>query len=384
MGYISYALLLTWTCLSAHFLLNRFAWFRDRLLAQDSSKYPGLDALRGLLATGVLFSHIQVFETFRTKLLWSAPADSVFRFMGNGCVMIFFLITGFLFWTKAIEAKGRLSVLKLYMNRLRRIAPLYLLHVAILLITVGFISRWKLLVDPTVLREELLSILSLGFVIWNELNTQKTVLISGGMAWSLSYEWWFYLSLPLLALLVRSNFALIGFALLFFLVGPSLPSESVHLERATAFLFGMAVAHVVDHYKDLPEIRGPWVTCFLLLALNTSIFGLRNQTTTPALLVSSVLLVAVLYGNTLFGLLEQRTLKFLGMISYSVYLMHGFILAGFGGILKLGYVAGSPIPGWWNIPVAVLCCPCVVLVSMATYRWVEYPFLTHRKLAAPR
>ncbi len=378
MSFITYLLLICWTGVCAHFLLARSRWFQTRLAEQASARFPGLDGLRGLLATGVFFSHLQVFAYFRLTGSWVAPTDPLFRYLGNGCVMIFFLITGFLFWTKAIESGGNVRMVPLYVNRIRRIAPLYLVHALIILVSVGVMTTWTIQEDLGILTEQLAQLLGLGFVITSELNGKITVMIGAGVTWSLSYEWWFYIALPFLALLARSHRALAIGILVYILVGPSLDLYSLHYDRAGAFWFGIVVAEVVHRYPKLPEMATGWIAAPILLAVNTSIHGFKDQVKLPALLVSSVVLAAVIYGNTFFGVLRIRTLRLLGLVSYSTYLMHGFVVAGLWQGLRLALGTTRGLPAVWDFLVAFIACPLVVLVSMASYRWIEYPFIKKR------
>ena len=54
------------------------------------------------------------------------------------------MITGYLFWSQMLKAKGRPNFLKLYVGRLFRIVPLYLVLALIVLGDVGFATHWRL------------------------------------------------------------------------------------------------------------------------------------------------------------------------------------------------------------------------------------------------
>lgn len=86
-----------------------------------------------------------------------------------------------------------------------------------------------------------------------------------------------------------------------------------------------------------------------------------------------ILFVSVCCKSDLFGLLKSNGLIFLGDISYSIYLVHGFILYllftyfdvyNFNGVGRIQFYSILPFV------MAI-----VVLVSSITYRYVEKPFL---------
>jgi peptidoglycan/LPS O-acetylase OafA/YrhL len=84
--------------------------------------------------------------------------------------------------------------------------------------------------------------------------------------------------------------------------------------------------------------------------------------------------VCVVYGNSFFGLLSNLGARTMGIVSYSVYLMHCLVLYGVLFALE-GRVNISALPAWqyWALMFAVG--PGLVLVALCTYRWIEYPFM---------
>jgi peptidoglycan/LPS O-acetylase OafA/YrhL len=91
-----------------------------------------------------------------------------------------------------------------------------------------------------------------------------------------------------------------------------------------------------------------------------------------------VFFVFVVDGNSLFGLLRTRPAKLLGMVSYSIYLTHCIVLF----VVVHSFNAAVPVAtldaaGYWLL--AAFAAAVTVVLSAATYQYVEYPFLAPRR-----
>ena len=79
-------------------------------------------------------------------------------------------------------------------------------------------------------------------------------------------------------------------------------------------------------------------------------------------------------GNTLFGLLRCRPARLLGLLSYSVYLLHNLVLFLVSRLVNhFTELAALSEHSYWitGVVVAVL----TVVIAACTYRWIEYPYL---------
>lgn len=87
-----------------------------------------LDGLRGLLATFVFFHHSMIWYFYIQDGVWQSPPSSLFYYFGSGSVIMFFMITAFLFFSKITSNahSKEFDWLRLYVSRFLRIAPLYL------------------------------------------------------------------------------------------------------------------------------------------------------------------------------------------------------------------------------------------------------------------
>ena len=119
------------------------------------------------------------------------------------------------------------------------------------------------------------------------------------------------------------------------------------------------------------------MTNYVLLTLGAVLWLFPRGQGVPQYLLGFVFFLLLVSGNTLFGILESRPVKFLGVISYSIYLLHNIVISvvfyHFYQIQEIDSV--SPVI-YWSVTAA--CGVIVVLLSAFCYRFVEYPFLVQK------
>ncbi len=92
--------------------LSRIPFLRKEELLPEG-RHVALDGLRGLLAPAVVFHHMFLFRQWQLTGEWS-NASGIYTLLGPIPVAIFFMLTGFLFWEKAIRADGQIHAWSLY------------------------------------------------------------------------------------------------------------------------------------------------------------------------------------------------------------------------------------------------------------------------------
>lgn len=85
--------------------------FYKKLIDQEiaSERFHSIDGLRGFLALGVLFHHSVITYFYYLKGSWDVPPSRLATFFGQGGVAMFFMVTAFLFWNRALT-EGRDSM----------------------------------------------------------------------------------------------------------------------------------------------------------------------------------------------------------------------------------------------------------------------------------
>ena len=303
--------------------------------------------------------------------------------LGPQGVSLFFAISGFLITTLLLyelERTGRISLPGFYIRRGFRILPPALLYLAI----IGILSAFGIVV---LFKGELLSA-----ALWfNNYWPNRTWWTQH--YWSLSVEEHFYLFWPtLLVLLGIRRVRWIGAALIVATaiwrpwslehIHVNLPSLQRTDMRLDAFMFACLLAILVRDPESGPRLIAilvrPSVRIAAVLALAVVwVVSIRVEMQATRFLIQSALLplivVSAVYSPAdWFGrLLESRPLKWLGHVSYSVYLW------------QMPFLTPPPdlhSAALWFLPRTAL----VMLVAYLSYRVVEMPGMIYGRTLAER
>lgn len=359
----------------AVFVVKKSRFFGKIAEAEASERYEALDGLRGFLALGVFFQHaVQNFSFFQTGV-WVITDSRFYRFLGGEAVILFFITTSFLYWTKLVIAEnyGENQMYRLYRNRLLRLAPLYIFSGALVSIIALYNVNFNISSISGFFRD-IFYWLTLGLHTIQSFNDVNVIPINAGIHWTLRYEWVFYLILPLIAFLARNTYGKIVSILI--LIGVmSLPDRGYW----AIFVFGILSAHIVSRYPTVPWFKKnkwsalvPLFGLFLVFAINYKPYSYVQY------FISMLVFLSFVYGNNLFGLLKMPFTKFLSTISYSVYLLHGIILYLVLNVVNKFYPIASLSPlSYWTV--VLFAGIIVIVVSAVSYRYIEDPFIQRIK-----
>lgn len=235
------------------------------------------------------------------------------------------MITGFLFFTK-IKNNKNIDWTKLLKSRVRRIAPLYFVVITSVFSIIAIKTNFHLNVTE---RELLVQISQWIFFTFptapNINNYGATSFIVAGVTWSLVYEWFFYFSLPLISFLsggkVKFRYVLTSVLLILIFI-----YSDQHKVHVLSFLMGCIATIEIRSTKLLSFIKGRFsATLIILLIASPAI--LSPETQSPfVIFLSGAAFFAIAKGNSIFGILNLKSSKMLGEISYSIYLVHGIVL----------------------------------------------------------
>lgn len=331
--------------------------------------FPSLDGLRCLSILPVVWHH----STPR-------PLDGV---LGKGPlgVHLFFAISGFLITTLLLrerEQRGKISLPKFYQRRALRIFPLYYLVLAI------YALRGWLFLPESPLREHFLRSLPYYATYTGNWFVDYGVPhpVVFGFSWSLATEAQFYLVWPPIVALSRgwkvpAAFMLGLFALDFAtesgwlagLFGRETLAVQVVTSLSAPICLGSLLAmglHWPASFRWLEPLLGRAASAPLWLAALALAIGLDA----PLLLihVAMVLLagaVCMREDHALARGLDARVPRFIGEVSYGIYLFHVSVITASKWLLP---GAGAPL-------LFVVASAGSVALAALSYRWFEGPFL---------
>ncbi|QNK67680.1 acyltransferase family protein [Variovorax sp. PAMC26660] len=369
---------------------------------QRNQRTATLDGLRGFLALSVFVHHLMVTHGYLEHGEWTFPPPGFPTLLGQVGVGVFFMITGFLFWGKLLDAKGRPDWRSLYIGRLWRIGPTYLLAVGLMFLIVawktGFVLReptWSVLAAA-------LQWLALGIVPQQpDINGYVgTTLILAGVTWTVFVEWLFYGSLRLMAPLARGGrtprFVAAGLLLLCLpaLTVAALPSAGSPTHPTLAlvvgalawvlasFLMGMLSAWLIRHdgTSRLREHLPEWAASLFALACLVALFlGFPHMVGPVQVLLLWVFFHLVCSGSTLYGLLATRVARRMSTVSYSIYLLQGLVLTVIFSMPPMRDFAMAGAMQYWLV--GTLCALLLVAASVASYCLVEKPGIARGRRA---
>lgn len=365
-------LLITATALLLGLVTATFSLFyRDELAKEASaSRYHAIDGLRGLLALAVLFHHAVITHFLYTTGQWQLPPSHIAIFLGRGGVAFFFMITAFLFWSRALREPSHFDVRGFYWGRIRRMWPMYLTSAAALIVTALCLSHFRIRVPLFDLAKEIVAWLTFPTLFGLNINGYAGTGLINTVYWSLAYEWAFYLAFPLLALFTRGT-AQIALTL----AGSLLIVLFSTYQVEWFFLSGMAAAALSQRFKSAAEFsRTPIAAALALIFVGVAVKFDWLVYDWLGALVMFVPFYVIANGNTIFGVLTSRPARLLGMISYSIYLTHNFVLyLGFRFVDHLFGVASISEIAFWGVVAS--CTMVTVGMSLLTFRYIESPAL---------
>jgi peptidoglycan/LPS O-acetylase OafA/YrhL len=338
------------------------------MVAREPARhFPGLDGIRAIAALGVMVSHT-LKELGR---FGAAPIDRNLELARQGVVM-FFTLSGFLITYLLLEEKaryGRIALGAFYLRRILRIWPLYFFYIAL---AMAYHQAWTPYVAMYVL------------FVPNLAYAMGHIVPDTAQLWSIGIEEQFYAVWPLIVARVRRLVPLLvtiviamplARAIVHHALGPGrhlandLLSLAGYDAMATGALFAIALR--ADHpivircaKTAVPHVAfGALVALLAANQLGFLHFGLPIVTEA----VTGLFIVAqIVPGKKLLNL-EQPLLRFIGRISFGVYVYHMLVIT-----LLARALAGTHLPA---VAIVLAVTATTLAVAALSYRFLERPFL---------
>jgi peptidoglycan/LPS O-acetylase OafA/YrhL len=345
---------------------------------------PELDGLRFYAFLGVFVFHTvpsqaSFYRSLHLPLpgLWAAVAKS-----GAAGVDLFFTLSAFLITSLLLRERhesGGISLRLFYIRRILRIWPLYFAMLAL-----------GIVLAHTMAKQSLPWYYVAGFVLfignWVSAVCGHPESICAPM-WTVSIEEQFYLLWPLLMKMLKPKSMIVAASATFVLatisqIGIALAGLSGgyiyygSVSRCAPLALGVLLALCADHLPQLTSsLRWLLVAGGLMGWVVASAWLLDQPGPVDMRMVLGRLVVSLAAAAMLLGCLYSRNrlvragwIVKLGKISYGLYMLH---LAGI--LIPLSLL--HPAVGWKLLAVKALGLMTTILLALASYRWIESPFL---------
>ncbi|MGG9963478.1 acyltransferase family protein [Ferruginibacter sp. SUN106] len=351
---------------------------------------PSLTPLRGIAALLVAVFHFQSY-----LLRFVTKDESMFIDKCYLMVDLFFIMSGFLImhvYKEQFAEKITLKAFKKFV--LARFARIYPLHFITLILLVGLFYfeslKPKGLYDPGAIVSHIFLLHSF------PLNREVTWNIP---SWSISAEWWSYMLFPVLCLFLAKRkvqaiaIIFLGIVATYYAVLYVVPRHDIYdpaadklhdlnvnydygfLRSIAGFMTGMLLylLYGVDRVRSFFNSDILCGVCMLLI-----IFALHKAIPDIFLVPGFALLILTLTcnkGKITTGL-NNKTLHFLGDISYSIYLIHFLFIIFIEMVAyKFGYRYHSELifPFFKGAALCILYLLLLIVLSAVSYHIIEKP-----------
>jgi len=343
----------------------------------------GFDGIRALAVISVVLTHLGIFDVLTESHILSPVLIPMIH--GGTGVQAFFVLSGFLITTlltSEFKATGTISIKNFFLRRVLRIFPLYILFLvfATLLHTIApNVTSWESL--------------TFAYLYCYNFVPKEFYTSFMGHTWSLAVEEHFYLVWPMvfMFLFAKHRLYLVGLVLTFILGAPIIHvlllktgfSTQYFVERWSFIAgFGIALgcfAALLIEGKQLPNRIRIIAEHPATLAISATLYAnsifissdswfIQNIVTSFLRTIGITFAIVWIYFNQtslLTKLLELRFLKYIGLISYGIYMYQGLFLA----------TGPAREPGAIWPPPPEIGFLLLIFVAPLSYHFFERPFL---------
>ena len=337
-----------------------------------------MEGARGIAVALVFLVH------YRASFgMWTGKGtltESVTQFLwtiGHSGVDLFFVLSGYLIYGAVL--KPSLDYTKFIGRRIQRIYPAFLAVFGLYLaLSFVFPGQSKIPAEPAA---------AVLFILQNLLLLPGIFPITAivSVAWSLSYEFFFYLAIPLLVIALRLRnwtpkqrvvlFAVTSvlFVASWYVLAPAAP-------RMLMFIAGILLYEAIHTLNLWPRIshRTEWLMIGATLIAFTliGVVDADGRGDLPRLLVSYLAFAPLIFAcfrasGPIYTAFSWTPLRWLGNMSYSYYLIHALTITAAAMVVGKVIPSGGPLLYWaFMLPVFA----ATLVTSTLLFMLVEKPF----------
>lgn len=332
-----------------------------------SVAFPAIDGIRFYAAFAVFLQHflgalaLEYFRIPENTFTYKSPSillRILFYFTdGTHGVDVFFLISGFLM-ARIVLAQPAFSYGRFIRNRFKRIYPAFLVSLVLATLTDCLLFKWPW--NPVEFAKNLIFLNAVpGLVTWPY----------NHVTWSLGFEFAFYLMIPALLIVPPLIGKTLAAGLAFLMAFIFVPLDFVRILGlfAGAFIGSMDDAHLKNFAARVPLLLA--LLAYLACGVAKAVFALPFMDWYyPFLVASAVLFVKVVWdsGNIRHRLFALPVARWLGTVSYSIYLLHSMVIS-----LVLMYLVPRSASAAGALWFFVLSSAFVLIAAFLSYIFVE-------------
>lgn len=337
-----------------------------------------LDSLRGIAAIMVVFYHFIGWH-YSTNIKFHL---SSLLFNGSDAVSFFFVLSGLVLSIGLFKTVDKLNIWNYTYRRVLRLYPAY-----VLIVLLNFLYWNRGAIDLTLVKE---LFFNNSQNIWQELLLLRANHKFYVPGWTLEVEMALSLLMPLVIIIAKHNVKYLYFLLLMpFLISGHISSFIFH------FTLGTLIAYHYDTIKSYDFKSSKWFKFRYFIYLIIFIFySIRHIERMSAFgpfyyklmeyfridlfhytgLASAAILIIVINSQRIQNILHNKIFKFLGDISYSVYLTHWLFVVY---IMDNWTLLLSYFPSFYIgfISLLVICITATIISSYLVYKFIELPFI---------
>jgi peptidoglycan/LPS O-acetylase OafA/YrhL len=312
---------------------------------------PRIDLIRGISILLVLFHHFNIAYHLDDTILATVFGWDAVRAVarnGNYGVTMFFVISGYLITSNADRRWSGLNAINaraFYGLRIARIIPcLLLLLLAVNMLALGGVAIFQNHAPEggAPVSFWLVNLASLSFWMNVLIGAHGWVNYPLGVLWSLSVEELFYLSFPIVCLLLRRESRLVAFWAAMIVIGPwyrftHQGDEGGFLYAYLACFDGIAIGCCTALLAKRMSLRGHAATIIQALAVAAMAFiylyrpiGDANVFGVTAMAIGTAVLLLAAHDRPSSPVLERARFLagfgWMGRLSYELYLFHLIVL----------------------------------------------------------
>ncbi|HMS27937.1 MAG TPA: acyltransferase [Burkholderiaceae bacterium] len=343
----------------------------------QGSRHIVLNGLRGLVIFSVFMHHATIFHGFLRTGLWLTSQSYLQVHLGINKVFVLFMLSGFLFTTKLLNAKANAAQpfnwLQFYVSRTMRLVPVYFFMLWIVFAMIAVISDFTLKEPASELFKHIIQWASFTLFGAPKVNEFELTAIAG-VVWSLPYEWFFYFMLPLLAWVFRMPISM-PYLILAMAASACLVIWQPLWDFMSGFAFGAAMALIVRVPRLVQICSGRMGVVLVVVCLTLAATAFPTGMALGSRIFIFLAVTVMACGNSLMGLLKLRLFQSMGERSYSIYLLHSvvmYVMFKFAIGARSATLSGSE---HWLVILASIA--VFIPLCYFTYRWIEQPFIRY-------